>query len=152
MPIRVACSLRRVRIRTTALKRIADRILRCAGSPSSELSLSVVGDRRMQSLNARYRRRAHPTDVLAFAAHESPQPTTPLLGDVVISLDTALCQAREAGRTLDREMVMLLIHGVLHLLGYDHERSAREARRMQKKERAILRALGPIPKLVTDDE
>lgn len=152
MPIRVACSLRRVRIRTTALQRISDRILRYAGSSGAELSLSLVGDRRMRGLNARYRRIAHPTDVLAFASREAPQPMTPLLGDVVISLDTARRQAREAGGTLDREMVMLLIHGVLHLLGYDHERSAREARRMQKKERAILRALGPIPKLVTDDE
>lgn len=106
----------------------------------------------MRGLNARYRRIAHPTDVLAFASREAPQPMTPLLGDVVISLDTARRQAREAGSTLDREMVTLLIHGVLHLLGYDHERSAREARRMQKKERAILRALGPLPKLVTGDE
>ncbi len=151
MPVRIACTLRRACVRTAALERIADRILQHAGRTGTELSLSLIGNRRMQKLNARYRHRARPTDVLAFAAREAPQPATPLLGDVVISLDTARRQAREAGHPIDRELVMLVIHGVLHLLGYDHERSAREARRMQKKERAILRALGPLPKLVTGD-
>ena len=131
---------------------MAGRVLRYAGAAQSDLSLSVIGDRRMQQLNARYRRRARPTDVLAFAAREAPQPTTPFLGDVVISLDTARRQAREAGHSVDREIAILLIHGVLHLMGYDHERSAQDARRMQKKEREILQALGPLPRLVTGDK
>lgn len=151
MSVRIACSLRRVCVRRAALERVADRILRHAGSAGAELSLFVIGDRRMQGLNARYRRRDRPTDVLAFAARDASQPATSFLGDVVISLDTARRQAREAGYAVDRELVTLLIHGILHLLGYDHERSAREARRMQNKERAIFRALGPLPKLVTGD-
>jgi rRNA maturation RNase YbeY len=107
----------------------------------------------MQRLNARYRRLPRTTDVLAFAARESsPQPATPLLGDVVISLDTAQRQAREAGHPVDHEVVVLMIHGILHLLGYDHERSPQEARRMRKKERAILQALGPLPRLVTGNQ
>ena len=106
----------------------------------------------MRALNARYRRKPRPTDVLAFAAREAPQPATRLLGDVVISLDTAQRQARRARQSLDRELVTLLIHGILHLLGYDHERSARDASRMQRKERAILQALGRLPRLVTSDE
>ncbi|TKB73483.1 MAG: rRNA maturation RNase YbeY [Nitrospira sp.] len=150
MPVRLACSLRRVLVRTGAMRRISDRILRYARVSGSELSLSLVGDRRMRRLNARYRRRDRPTDVLAFASREASQPVTLLLGDVVISVDTARRQARRAGIPMDRELVTLLIHGVLHLLGYDHERSAPEARRMQRKERAILRSLEPLPALVTD--
>jgi probable rRNA maturation factor len=65
-----------------------------------------------------------------------------LLGDVVISVDTARKQAAERGHSVGTESERLLVHGVLHLLGYDHERSAAEARRMQRKERALLRALG----------
>ena len=134
------------------MQRIAQQILRSADSAGAELSLSLVGDQRMCALNARYRRKARPTDVLAFAARDAPQPATPLLGDVVISLDTARRQARRAGQSLDRELVTLLIHGILHLLGYDHERSAREASRMQRKERAILQALGRLPRLVTSNK
>ena len=134
------------------MQQIAQQILRAADSAGAELSLSLVGDRRMRALNARYRRKPRPTDVLAFAAREAPQPATRLLGDVVISLDTAQRQARRARQSLDRELVTLLIHGILHLLGYDHERSARDASRMQRKERAILQALGRLPRLVTSDE
>jgi probable rRNA maturation factor len=65
-----------------------------------------------------------------------------LLGDVVISVDTARKQAAERGHSVGAETERLLVHGVLHLLGYDHERSPAEARRMQRKERALLRALG----------
>jgi rRNA maturation RNase YbeY len=65
-----------------------------------------------------------------------------LLGDVVISIDTARKQAEERGHSVGTESERLLVHGVLHLLGYDHERSPVEARRMQRKERALLRALG----------
>ncbi len=131
------------------MQRIAQQILRSADNAGAELSLSLVGDRRMRGLNARYRHKPRPTDVLAFAARDAPQPATRLLGDVVISLDTARRQARRAGQSLDRELVTLLIHGILHLVGYDHERSARDASRMRRKERAILHALGRVPRLVT---
>jgi rRNA maturation RNase YbeY len=74
-------------------------------------------------------------------------PPHVLLGDVVISLDTAARQAATDRQPIDQAVVRLLIHGILHLCGYDHER-AREARRMRAKERAIFRLLRPIPKLV----
>jgi rRNA maturation RNase YbeY len=64
-----------------------------------------------------------------------------MLGDVVISIPQAARQAAQAGHPLDRELAVLVIHGTLHLLGYDHERNALEARRMQRKERAILRKI-----------
>jgi rRNA maturation RNase YbeY len=67
------------------------------------------------------------------------------LGDVVISVPTAMRQAKEAQRSLDEEIVALLVHGVLHLCGYDHERSKEEALRMQRRERMVRRGLGKIP-------
>jgi probable rRNA maturation factor len=80
---------------------------------------------------------------------ESNSPYGALLGDVVISVPTARRQALVAGRSLDEELTVLLIHGVLHLCGYDHERSAQEAARMQRRERAILKSIRPVPGLLS---
>jgi phosphate starvation-inducible PhoH-like protein len=102
----------------------------------AELSIVLVSDGEMQRLNRRWRRKDRPTDVLSF-----PLDAGGLLGDVVISVDTARRQAAEQGTTLGREADRLLIHGLLHLLGYDHERSPAEARRMQRRERALARWL-----------
>lgn len=86
-----------------------------------EVSIALVDDSTMQGLNAQYRGKDRPTDVLSFAQAEGmPMPgTLRLLGDVVISVDTARRQAETEGRTLDAEVSQLAIHGVLHLLGYD---------------------------------
>ncbi len=144
----VRIRLRPDRIRTVPLKTLAQRILVAAGAPRAELSVDVVGDGRMRRLNRRYRRIDRPTDVLAFAMREAGGPESPLLGDVVISLPTAARQSAEAGHSINREMAVLLVHGVLHLLGYDHEQGPREARRMRRKEQALLRSLMPLPKTV----
>ncbi len=112
-----------------------------------ELSLSLVGDDEMQSLNRRYRRRNRPTDVLAFALDESgglpamPQFPHAPLGDVVISIDTATRQARESHCALAARLDALLIHGILHLVGYDHEISPAEERRMARRAREVRAAL-----------
>ena len=123
------------------LARSARRLLRALGLERAELSVLLVSDREMRRLNHRWRGRDRPTDVLSFAQGEGAAPPDGLLGDVVISVDTARCQAAERGETLGREGERLLIHGLLHLLGYDHERSAAEARRMQRRERALARML-----------
>ena len=70
------------------------------------------------------------------------------LGDIVISVPTAMRQAKDGQRSLDEEIVALLVHGILHLCGYDHERSKDEALRMQRRERMVRRCLGKIPCLV----
>jgi probable rRNA maturation factor len=148
MPVRLRADLRRQAIRQPRLRALAQKIMTEAGAPDAELSVALVGDRRMRELNRQYRRRDRSTDVLAFAMREAPVPGSSLLGDVVISLDTALRQARKAGHSLDQEVVILLIHGILHLLGFDHERSGHEARRMQRKERSVFQALQPLPRLI----
>lgn len=122
---------------TGELKVIAGEILKVIGRDQAELSVSLVGDREMRPLNARYRKKNRTTDVLAFPAEDAAGPGAPLLGDVIISVEQARRQARERKEPLKNEMVTLLIHGILHLVGYDHERSARQARIMAAAERNL---------------
>jgi rRNA maturation RNase YbeY len=138
----VAMRGRRVPTLARRLARRANRLLRALDLRGAELSLVLVSDRVMHELNRTWRGKDRPTDVLAFAQRDGEGPIPGgLLGDVVISVDTARRQAVEQGHSLAAEGDRLLVHGLLHLVGYDHERSAAEARRMQRKERALLRAL-----------
>ncbi len=152
MPVLLRVRPCRIVIRTAAFKALAQRLLETVGESRAELSVELVGDRRMRKLNRQYRGHDAPTDVLAFAMREGPTPVTPLLGDVVISLPMAARQAVRDGRPVDQVITALLIHGVLHLCGYDHERGEREARRMRRKERAVWRALQPIPTLIASSK
>ncbi len=105
------------------------------GVEGAECGLLLVGDRTMARLNERYRGISRSTDVLSFPMREGLfESLSPgLLGDVVISAETADRQARAAGRSLREELAALLIHGVLHLLGYDHQTRS-EARKMRRLE------------------
>jgi len=111
--------------------------------PDAELSVLFVGDRAMRTLNRQYRGKDRTTDVLSFSLREGRfngvQPD--MLGDIVISAPTARSQALAAGLTLQQELERLLVHGLLHLVGYDHERGADDARIMQLKERSLLKRL-----------
>ena len=123
------------------LKKIALAILDLVGQGDAELSLALIGNGEMQRLNAKYRGKDYPTDVLSFPVEGGPPQTARLLGDVIISVDKAAAQAKERRRSLDEEMITLLIHGVVHLMGYDHERSAKDAKIMTRLEKKILRQL-----------
>jgi probable rRNA maturation factor len=113
------------------------------GFVKAELSLAFVDDAEMRLLNATYRQINEPTDVLAFAMTEGrfSEVNPQLLGDVVISAETAAFRAQQAGRPLSEELNALLVHGILHLLGYDHDRSPADARIMRAKERALRRLI-----------
>jgi probable rRNA maturation factor len=124
-----------------ALKKIAQAVLDLVGQAEAELSLALIGNTEMQKLTAKYRRKDYPTDVLSFPIEETLPPVHPVLGDVIISVQMARQQAKERGRTTEEEMVTLLIHGIVHLLGYDHERSAKDARVMKRLENKIYRQL-----------
>jgi probable rRNA maturation factor len=124
-----------------AVKMTALEVLRLLKQEHAELSLALVGDREIRKLNAKYRAKDYATDVLSFTGEDRMPGPIRLLGDVVISIDKARAQAKEHGRTMREEMTTLLIHGIVHLLGYDHERSARDARVMQRLERKIYLAL-----------
>ena len=119
-------------------------LLAAVGHSDSQLSLVMVGDDEMRRLNRRYRGQRKTTDVLSFAqlegdAIESADDSH--LGDVVVSVPVARRQARQGGWTLEEELLRLVIHGLLHVLGYDHEKSVREARRMQREEARLCDVL-----------
>lgn len=126
---------------TVELRKIAAEILMVLKQNRAELSIALVGDKEMRLLNAEYRNKHTTTDVLSFAVENQPASVSVLLGDVVISVEQARRQAREQKKTLKSEMATLLIHGVLHLLGYDHEGSKRQAKIMFSLERKLYNDL-----------
>jgi probable rRNA maturation factor len=141
MPVEITRRGAGKKLRTGALKKIAQSVLALVGQAEAELSLVLIGNTEMQKLNAKYRSKAYPTDVLSFPMDQGLPPANQLLGDVIISVEKARQQAKERGRSRDEELVTLLIHGIVHLLGYDHERSAQDARAMKRLENKIYRQL-----------
>ncbi len=103
----------------------------------------LVGDRRIAALNQKFLGRTGPTNVIAFPMHTGRVGTiTPaVLGDVVVSVDTAGREALGAGLALETRLIQLIVHGVLHLCGYDHEHDPRDARRMQAKSRRLVKRI-----------
>lgn len=113
----------------------------------AELGVRIVGAAESRRLNRRYRGRDRPTNVLSFAAAGLPRaaPASVLprpLGDLVVCAPVVRREARAQGKTLRAHWAHLIVHGALHLVGYDHERSAAEAERMERREVAVLRRLG----------
>jgi probable rRNA maturation factor len=109
---------------------------------SSELSVLFVNSRRMKILNTRYRGICKDTDVLSFPLMDKgPRQVPVLLGDIVVSVPKALKQAEEFEVTFYEELMRLLIHGLLHLVGYDHEINTYQKKKMEKKEREVLGAI-----------
>jgi probable rRNA maturation factor len=126
---------------TGELKKITAAILKALERSQAELSIALVGDKEMRPLNAKYRKKNKTTDVLSFPADNPATAKRVLLGDVIISVEQARRQAKERTHSLKREMVILLIHGILHLLGYNHERSPRQAKIMADLEVKLLNRL-----------
>jgi probable rRNA maturation factor len=111
--------------------------------PDGELSILIVDDQQIADLNLTYLNREGPTNVIAFPMREGQfdEITPNLLGDVVISIETAQQEADAAGISLQNRFDQLLIHGILHLLGYDHEQTTAEAERMEEKSNSLLAML-----------
>jgi len=124
-------------------ERLGAFVLRMENAPDAiELSIALVDDVEMAHLNEQYRGVEGPTDVLSFGCDDpcpaaSDEPIA--LGDVIIAPEVALRQAAELGTTVEDELDLLLVHGTLHLLGYDHEDDA-DAAVMQARERVVLAA------------
>jgi len=156
MSVEFRCASARGRRYSRALNSDAAALLRAAGLAACELSVTIVTDAAIRKLNRDFRMLDLPTDVLSFSQLEErgcppPDPTRVVdtpgmpLGDVVISIDTALAQAREFGVVPQSRLRTLLIHGFLHLLGYDHERSPAAARAMFARERKLAATLDGAP-------
>jgi len=143
MSVSVARRCRLPGVSATRVRADVRRLVRALNEAEAEVAVSLVDDAEIHRLNRDYRGKDRPTDVLAFAMREGVRAPgdESVLGDVVISLETAARQARRRGVAIADEVRTLLIHGVLHLLGYDHERSAAEARGMKALERRLRAAL-----------
>ena len=115
-------------------------LLKALGHPEGELSIVLVDDPQIAELNREFLSRKGPTNVIAFPMQEGRfgNLNPSLLGDVVISVDAASREAGAAGLGLEERLTQLLVHGLLHLCGYDHERNAAEARRMAARSRRLL--------------
>ena len=115
-------------------------ILGALDCPKGEISILIIDDQQIEKLNWKYLNRKGPTNVIAFPmregefSHLSPQ----LLGDVVISTDTAAKEAKNSGISMEQRFKELLVHGILHLFDYDHETSEQDWRKMEKKSQELL--------------
>jgi len=115
------------------------------GCKAHEISIVITDDECIQELNKTYRGIDKPTNVLSFPMQEGEfsQITPGLLGDVVISCDTAQQEADEAGVTLSQRLSQLLVHGILHLIGFDHEKEPENALTMEDKSLEVLKIIEP---------
>jgi probable rRNA maturation factor len=125
---------RRITVKIEALEDFGRRLAQAVRLKPGSFSAVLVSDRRIRELNRRYRQQPSATDVLSFPVEENGY-----LGDVVISVETAKRQARQLRHGLLEELELLLLHGVLHLMGYDHENDSGQ---MDRREMTLRRRLG----------
>lgn len=142
MPVLIKNRQRKQKVDTDRIRDFAQRLLDKLGCGAKEVSLVVVNDRQITEINRDYLGKNRPTNVISFAMGEGEfgDLDSGLMGDVVVSVDTACRDALASGTDPADELDFLIIHGVLHLLGYEHEK-AEEARAMRKKEAEMFSAL-----------
>ena len=124
---------RRLKLDTDAWSGFADKALNAIGNGESSATIAFVSDTKIRELNRQFRGVDKATDVLSFPAGESIN-----LGDIAVSVDTAAVQAKENGLSLNDEIAQLILHGLLHLCGYDHETDNGEMNRFELKLRQKL--------------
>ena len=130
-----------------AVRRAVETVGRLYGTEGAEVSVTLTNDAYIHEINRQYRGVDRPTDVISFALMESEEPEIvggdprDVLGDLVISLERARAQAEEYGHSYLRELSFLTVHGMLHLLGYDHMEEAERAE-MEEEQRHVMKELG----------
>ena len=131
------------RLPVQKIQKTAQAVLNALDSPDAELSLLITDDNEIARFNKEYLKRTGPTNVIAFPMTEGEfsQITPGLLGDVVISADTAFREAQNMNIGLEARFTHLLIHGILHLMGYDHEASDQQAEEMDRKAEELSQIL-----------
>ena len=141
MRISIQNRQKRILLNLKKVRRATQRLLTELGLLDAELSLLLVDDARIQDLNRRYLNRDKPTNVLAFPMREGEFSTLhpQLLGDLVISVETAKRQSNRFGLDEMEMVILLMVHGVLHLIGYEHEGTKKGAREMALKQKELFR-------------
>ena len=127
-------------VESKLLSKIAYKALEVLGLNKAELSIVLVSDAQIKRLNKLYRNKDKPTDVLSFHIGEKVNGWL-ILGDIVISADTAKRQAQELGYSFEEELKRLLVHGLVHLLDYDHELGGEEEKKFFELEEFVLKGL-----------
>ncbi len=125
----------------------AKAVLNALDCPEAELSILIVDDPQIAVFNKQYLNRKGPTNVIAFPMRDGPYGniTPQLLGDIVISVETADREGKRVGSSMEERFTQLLVHGILHLLGYDHETSDQDAQEMEEKSDEILKLISFHP-------
>ena len=136
----VDCSVENIEFDVRPIEETAHAVLTFLNLEGVELSIVICDNAFIHILNRDYRGKDRPTDVLSFAQREAGFADDPMLGDVILSIEKARVQAQEHKKTLAQELSLLLVHGILHLIGFDHEEEE-EAEEMEQKEREILSVL-----------
>tara|TARA_B100000676_G_scaffold149881_1_gene148095 strand:- start:291 stop:761 length:471 start_codon:yes stop_codon:yes gene_type:complete len=135
-----------IKIDNLDIKKNVDAIMANLNCLDKEISILLMDDDDIRQLNKKFRGYNKPTDVLSFPQNADEDPPIPgeiILGDIAISLDIAKIQAKEHGLKLKEEIILLLIHGILHLLGFDHEISEQEEIKMRNKTRELFKEIFP---------
>ena len=128
------------------IENMIEKVMSHLDCQNKEVSILLTRDKDIRRLNKQFRSIDQSTDVLSFPQNSDEAPPIPgekFLGDIAVSLDTAKIQANEHGLVLKEEIVLLLIHGILHLLGYDHEVSEQEGKKMRSKTRELFKLAFP---------
>jgi probable rRNA maturation factor len=134
---------RRVRVAVRPLQRFYERVRGELGFAPESVTVQLVSDKDMAQLNLTFRNKKGPTDVLSFPANGArPAPAAQYIGDIAISPETARRNARHFSRSLAMEMKILLLHGMIHLAGYDHETDRGEMERLERRLRKRLGVAG----------
>ncbi len=140
------------KLNLTAIKKFVHCCLKMLKLEKAEVSIMFTDDQTIKALNQRYRHEAKATDILSFGMREHRHPEDPLpphrelLGDLVISMDHILKQAQERSVSWEEELVFIISHGLLHLIGYDHA-SLLEKKRMETQQTVLLNACRHVPKI-----
>ncbi|HPL97648.1 MAG TPA: rRNA maturation RNase YbeY [Smithellaceae bacterium] len=144
MKILIANQQKLIKIDRRKIRQVMTRLMKATDCVSAEISITFVDDAAIRILNREYLKRDKPTNVLSFSLQEGEYGdiNAGLLGDIIISAETALRDALRGGLTFEEEIIFLLIHGFLHLTGYNHENTSRaNASRMRQKEKELFRLL-----------
>ncbi len=133
-------------IREDLVRKTARALLSDLGNPDSELSILLTDDAGIESINREYFNRPRPTNVISFSMMEGEfsdvNPNASMLGDIVVSVETAMREAKEAGVPEWERIAELLVHGLLHIVGYDHETPDADSAAMEAKSARLMEMLG----------
>ena len=146
MKIQIGNDQKLIQIDRRKIRSVITKLCKHLDCTGKEISLTFVSDARIQELNREYRDKNKPTDVLSFSLQEGEfsEINPDILGDIVISVETAKKNAQKNGLSLEQEINFLIIHGLLHLLGYNHENTTKEeAGKMRRKQKELLNVLEP---------